>query len=88
VLLTLTLIDGLRPVAESLSTGAAMRFDHESLFATRSPGARVRPVLLAGRWLYGWRGPDGVALDARGLPDGACWPYVGSRFVLEVVLHG
>jgi ABC-type uncharacterized transport system permease subunit len=49
-------------------------------------GWGVFAALLAGRHIFGWRGP----LATRWLYAGAALlllAYVGSRFVFEVVLH-
>jgi ABC-type uncharacterized transport system permease subunit len=82
VFLTLTLITGF-VFAETLF-GRAMRFDHKSLFAILSWG--TFGLLLAGRWLYGWRGRTALRWTLAGFLM-LLLAYVGSRFVLEVLLH-
>ncbi|MDQ6627395.1 MAG: cytochrome c biogenesis protein CcsA [Pseudomonadota bacterium] len=60
------------------------RWDHKTLFSIL--GWIVFAGLLAGRRAFGWRGPKA----ARWLYAGAAMlllGYVGSRFVLEVLLH-
>jgi ABC-type uncharacterized transport system permease subunit len=60
------------------------RWDHKTVFSML--GWLVFAALLAGRRLFGWRGPAAT----RWLYAGAALlllAYVGSRFVLEVVLH-
>jgi ABC-type uncharacterized transport system permease subunit len=60
------------------------RWDHKAVFSVL--GWLVFAGLLAGRRAFGWRGP----VATRGVYAGAALlllAYVGSRFVLEVVLH-
>jgi len=60
------------------------RWDHKAVFSIL--GWLVFAGLLAGRRAFGWRGP----VATRGVYAGAALlllAYVGSRFVLEVVLH-
>lgn len=60
------------------------RWDHKAVFSVL--GWLVFAGLLAGRRAFGWRGP----VATRGVYIGAVLlllAYVGSRFVLEVVLH-
>jgi ABC-type uncharacterized transport system permease subunit len=60
------------------------RWDHKTIFSLL--GWCVFAALLAGRSAFGWRGPQAT----RWLYAGAgllLLAYVGSRFVLEVVLH-
>jgi ABC-type uncharacterized transport system permease subunit len=60
------------------------RWDHKAVFSLL--GWAVFAGLLAGRWRFGWRGPQAT----RWLYVGAVLlllGYVGSRFVLEVLLH-
>jgi ABC-type uncharacterized transport system permease subunit len=60
------------------------RWDHKAVFSVL--GWLVFAGLLAGRSAFGWRGPRAT----RGVYVGAALlllAYVGSRFVLEVVLH-
>ena len=60
------------------------RWDHKTVFSVL--GWLVFAGLLAGRRAFGWRGPTAT----RGVYAGAALlllAYVGSRFVLEVLLH-
>ncbi|MES2101070.1 MAG: cytochrome c biogenesis protein CcsA [Pseudomonadota bacterium] len=60
------------------------RWDHKAVFSML--GWLVFAGLLAGRRAFGWRGPTAT----RGVYVGAALlllAYVGSRFVLEVLLH-
>jgi ABC-type uncharacterized transport system permease subunit len=60
------------------------RWDHKAVFSML--GWLVFAGLLAGRRAFGWRGPAAT----RGVYAGAALlllAYVGSRFVLEVLLH-
>jgi ABC-type uncharacterized transport system permease subunit len=82
VFLSLTLITGIA-FSEELF-GRALRFDHKTVFAVLS--WLTFGLLLAGRWLYGWRGRTAVRWTLTGFLM-LLFAYVGSRFVLEVVLH-
>jgi ABC-type uncharacterized transport system permease subunit len=83
VLLTATLIAGIGFADVLYGAAHALRFDHKTVFALLSwvsTGA-----LLLGRWRLGWRS----TLAIRMLYTSACLlllSYVGSRFVLEVIL--
>jgi ABC-type uncharacterized transport system permease subunit len=79
--LTLTLATGFG-FAETLF-GRAMRFDHKTVFALLS--WITFGLLLAGRHLYGWRGRTALRWTLTGFVL-LILAYVGSRFVLEVVL--
>lgn len=81
-LLTLTLATGL-VFSESLF-GRALRFDHKTLFALLSWLAFA--ILLIGRYAYGWRGRTALRFTLLGFVM-LLFAYVGSRFVLEVILH-
>ena len=82
VFLTLTLVTGIA-FSETLF-GRALRFEHKTVFAVLSWIAFG--LLLAGRWLYGWRGRTALRWTLTGFVM-LLLAYVGSRFVLEVVLH-
>lgn len=82
VLLTLTLATGVA-FSETLF-GRAMRFDHKTVFAVLS--WLTFGVLLAGRGLYGWRGRTALRWTLTGFVL-LILAYVGSRFVLEVILR-
>jgi ABC-type uncharacterized transport system permease subunit len=79
--LTLTLATGL--VFSETLFGRAWRFDHKSIFAVLS--WLTFGLLLLGRWRYGWRGRTAARWTLAGFVL-LVLAYVGSRFVLEVVL--
>lgn len=81
-LLTLTLISGVA-FSESLF-GKAFRFDHKTVFAITS--WLLFGVLLVGRHAWGWRGRVALRWTLAGF-IALLFAYVGSRFVLEVLLH-
>ncbi|MFN0299087.1 MAG: inner membrane protein YpjD [Burkholderiales bacterium] len=81
-LLTATLATGFI-FAEQLFS-RAMRFDHKTIFATAS--WIIFAALLAGRWHYGWRGRTAIRWILAGFVT-LLLAYVGSRFVLEVILR-
>jgi len=81
VLLTLTLASGI--VFSESMFGRALRFDHKTLFAVLSWATFA--LLLAGRYLYGWRGRIALRWTLSGFLM-LLLAYIGSRFVLEVVL--
>jgi len=82
VLLTLTLITGVL-FSESLF-GEAFRGDHKTIFAFIS--WFLFGALLLGRRLWGWRGRKAVRWTLAGFVA-LMLAYVGSRFVIEVILH-
>ncbi len=81
VLLSFTLLSGILFSGEVF--GRAFRFDHKTLFTLLA--WLVFAVLLVGRKLRGWRGRTALRFTLVGF---ACLllGYVGSRFVLEVLL--
>ena len=81
LLLTLTLATGFA-FSESLF-GRAMRFDHKTVFGVLS--WLTFGGLLAGRLRYGWRGRTALRWTLTGFVL-LVLAYVGSRFVLEVIL--
>jgi ABC-type uncharacterized transport system permease subunit len=81
VFLTLTLVTGIA-FSEALF-GRALRFDHKTVFAVLS--WLIFGLLLAGRWRYGWRGRTALRWTLSGFVL-LMLAYVGSRFVLEVLL--
>jgi ABC-type uncharacterized transport system permease subunit len=82
VFLTLTLATGIA-FSETLF-GRAMRFEHKTVFAVLSWG--TFGLLLGGRRLYGWRGRTALRWTLSGFIL-LVLAYVGSRFVLEVLLQ-
>lgn len=81
VLLTLTLVTGVA-FSETVF-GRAFRFNHKTLFALLSWA--IFGLLLAGRHFYGWRGRRALRWTMSGFVV-LLLAYVGSRFVLEVIL--
>ena len=82
VLLTLTLVTGVL-FAETLF-GQALRVDHKTVFAFIS--WLLFGGLLVGRRLWGWRGRVALRWTLAGFVA-LMLAYVGSRFVIEVVLE-
>ena len=82
VFLTLTLLTGIA-FSETLF-GRAWRFEHKTVFAVLS--WLIFAWLLAGRWRYGWRGRTALRWTLTGFVM-LLLAYVGSRFVLEVLLQ-
>jgi ABC-type uncharacterized transport system permease subunit len=81
IFLTLTLASGI--VFSETLFGRALRADHKTIFAILS--WLTFGALLAGRWRDGWRGRTAVRWTLGGFVL-LVLAYVGSRFVLEVVL--
>ena len=81
ILLTLTLVTGIF-FSESVF-GRPMPFTHKTVFAIISWG--IFAALLAGRHFYGWRGRTALRWTLIGFAA-LLLAYVGSRFVLEVIL--
>ena len=81
-LLTLTVLSGI--VFSEELFGQAMRWDHKTIFTLLS--WLLFGLLLAGRHWRGWRGKTALSFTLSGFAT-LLLAYVGSRFVLEVVLH-
>ena len=81
VLLTFTLVSGVF-FSETLF-GKALSFNHKTVFAILS--WLIFAALLAGRHLRGWRGRVALRWTLAGFAA-LLLAYVGSRFVLEVIL--
>jgi len=81
ILLSCTLLTGI-VFSESLF-GRALQFNHKTLFALLSWATFAG--LLAGRYFYGWRGRVALRWTLTGFVL-LLLAYVGSRFVLEVLL--
>lgn len=64
--------------------GRAIRLEHKTVFVLLS--WVIFGLLLAGRWLYGWRGRTALRWTITGFVV-LMLAYPGSRFVLEVLLH-
>jgi ABC-type uncharacterized transport system permease subunit len=81
VMLTLTLATGM--VFSETLFGKAFEFNHKTLFAVLSWA--IFGLLLAGRHFYGWRGRRALRWTMAGFIV-LLLAYVGTRFVLEVIL--
>jgi ABC-type uncharacterized transport system permease subunit len=82
VLLTLTVLSGV--VFSEQLFGMAFKWDHKTVFTMLS--WVLFGLLLAGRKWRGWRGRTALSFTLTGFAT-LLLAYVGSRFVLEVVLH-
>jgi len=82
VLLSLTVLSGV--VFSEQLFGFALRWDHKNSFALLS--WILFAALLTGRRWRGWRGKTALRFTLAGFATLAL-AYVGSRFVLEVILH-
>lgn len=81
ILLTLTLATGM--VYSEELFGKAAKFNHKTVFGVLS--WLVFAALLTGRHVYGWRGRIAVRWTLTGFLM-LVLAYVGSKFVLEVIL--
>jgi ABC-type uncharacterized transport system permease subunit len=82
ILLTLALASGVLFSEEIF--GKAISFSHKTFFAILS--WLVFGALLAGRMIWGWRGRLAVRWTITGFVM-LLLAYVGSKFVLEILLH-
>ncbi len=82
ILLTLTLGTGI--VFSEEVFGKALPFTHKTLFGFIS--WCIFAALLGGRLIYGWRGRVAVRMTLAGF-IALLFAYVGSKFVLEVILR-
>jgi ABC-type uncharacterized transport system permease subunit len=81
VLLTLTILSGVL-FSEELF-GKPARFSHKTVFGVLS--WLIFGALLGGRMIYGWRGRTAVRWTLAGFLM-LVLAYIGSKFVLEVIL--
>jgi ABC-type uncharacterized transport system permease subunit len=81
-LLTLTVLSGVVFSEQLFHT--AFKWDHKTIFTMLSWA--LFGLLLAGRHLPGWRGKTALSFTLSGFAT-LLLAYVGSRFVIEVVLH-
>lgn len=81
-LLTLTVLSGV--VFSEQLFGMAFQWNHKTVFTMLS--WLLFGALLAGRAWRGWRGRTALSFTLTGFAT-LLLAYVGSRFVLEVVLH-
>lgn len=82
LLLTATLVSGIFFSEEIF--GRALRFDHKTVFTLAA--WIIFGGLLIGRVVFGWRGRTALRWTLTGFAM-LMLAYVGSRFVLEVLLH-
>lgn len=82
ILLTLTLLSGV--VFSEQIFGKPWQFNHKILFGLISWS--VFAVLLVGHHRYGWRGRTAVVMTMSGYTF-LLLAYLGTKFVLEIVLH-
>ena len=82
VFLTLTVLSGV--VFSEQLFGKPLKWDHKTVFTLFS--WVLFGVLLAGRYWRGWRGKTALNFTLAGFAT-LLLGYVGSHFVLEVVLH-
>lgn len=82
VLLTLTLISGMLFSEEIF--GKPLQFNHKVIFSIAS--WFIYGWLLFGRYKYGWRGRIAIRWTLAGFGL-LLLAYVGSKFVLEMILH-
>jgi ABC-type uncharacterized transport system permease subunit len=81
-LLTLTVLSGV--VFSEQLFGTAFKWDHKNVFTMLSWA--LFGLLLAGRKWRGWRGRTALTFTLSGFTT-LFLAYIGSRFVLEVILH-
>ncbi len=82
VFLTMTVLSGV--LFSEYLFGMALKWGHKTIFTLLS--WLLFGTLLGGRHLRGWRGKTALSLTLSGFAT-LLLAYVGSRFVLEVVLH-
>lgn len=82
ILLSLTVLSGV--IFSEQVLGVAFKWDHKTLLSLFSWG--LFGILLAGRQWRGWRGKTVLSITLGGFLT-LLMAYVGSRFVLEVLLH-
>ena len=82
ILLSLTVFSGI--IFSEQLFGKPLKWDHKTIFTLLS--WIMFGVLLAGRHWRGWRGKTALGFTLTGFVT-LLLAYVGSRFVLEVVLH-
>ena len=84
VLLSITLLMGVGFGEAVYGRGHALRWDHKTVFSFLA--WLTFAVLMVGRIGFGWRGKRAVTMLYGG--SGLLWlAYVGSRFVMEVILR-
>ena len=81
ILLSITLGSGL--FYSEMIFDQPLRIDHKTIFAILS--WLIFATLLTGRWVYGWRGQRALRWTLTGFAV-LLLAYMGSRFVLEILL--
>lgn len=81
-LLSLTLLSGV--IFSQELFGQSVTFTHKTLFGFISWG--IFAALLSGRHLYGWRGRTAIRWTLTGFAA-LFLAYIGSKFVLEIILN-
>lgn len=81
ILLTLTLASGM--VFSEELFGKPLQFSHKTVFAMTS--WTIYAALLGGRQIYGWRGRTAIRWTLSGFVA-LLLAYIGTKFVLEIVL--
>ena len=82
ILLTITLISGIL-FSEQLF-GTPLQFNHKSVFSILA--WLIYGLLLVGKRLYGWRGRNSIYISLTAFVF-LLLSYLGSKFVLEIILH-
>ena len=82
ILLTITLISGMLFSEEIF--GKPMQLNHKTVFSIAS--WLIYGWLLYGRIRYGWRGLKAIRLTLGGFVL-LLFAYVGTKFILEFILH-
>jgi ABC-type uncharacterized transport system permease subunit len=82
ILLSLTVLSGV--IFSEQVLGVAFKWDHKTLLSLLS--WLLFGILLTGRRWRGWRGKTVLSFTLTGFVS-LLLAYVGSRFVLEVLLH-
>ncbi|MBU1692002.1 MAG: cytochrome c biogenesis protein CcsA [Gammaproteobacteria bacterium] len=82
ILLTLSILSGVLFSEELFHK--PLQFSHKSLFALLSWG--IYAALLGGRQIYGWRGRTAILWTLAGFAM-LLLAYLGSKFVLEIILQ-
>lgn len=82
ILLTITLISGM--LFSEQIFAKPMQFNHKTIFSIAS--WLIYGALLFGRYKYGWRGAKAIRWTLAGFGL-LLLAYIGSKFILEVLLH-
>jgi len=82
ILLTITLLSGIL-FSEQLF-GTPLQFNHKTVFSILA--WLIYGLLLVGKRLYGWRGRNSIYISLTAFVF-LLLSYLGSKFVLEIILH-